>query len=247
MLEKLYRPIGIARTLNIEIYNEGNLLYKGIVDNAPDDLKSNNILIPKEGYSDMKIPHLAATLNAIVHNLILFDNQSNDLARWAGDLLQFGGIFGSHIADTEFSNNDVYNLIGGIDDALAYRLLGTDDDGAITADKAGFGFEDLELDLDAVGMAYEIANGQTIYEVFEYYYNTDKYNQRINRFLAYTIGYDETKTHNQILSELTEYAKKYTLLQVPTAVLFTENRGYNKDAHGNILAEQFAKKIVDMM
>lgn len=40
MSEKLYGPIGLARTLNIEVYNEGNLLYKGIVDNAPDEIKN---------------------------------------------------------------------------------------------------------------------------------------------------------------------------------------------------------------
>lgn len=39
MEEKLYGPIGIARLLDIEVYKNGNLLFDGIVDNAPEEIK----------------------------------------------------------------------------------------------------------------------------------------------------------------------------------------------------------------
>lgn len=38
--EKLYGPIGNARLLNIEVYENGNLKYSGIVDEAPEEIRN---------------------------------------------------------------------------------------------------------------------------------------------------------------------------------------------------------------
>ena len=38
--EKLYGPIGIARLLNIEVYENGNLKFNGLVDEAPEEIRN---------------------------------------------------------------------------------------------------------------------------------------------------------------------------------------------------------------
>ena len=40
MGEKLYGPIGIAHLLDIEVYKDNNLLYKGNVESASEEIKS---------------------------------------------------------------------------------------------------------------------------------------------------------------------------------------------------------------
>ena len=38
--EKLYGPIGNARLLDIEVYEDGILKYKGLVDEAPEEIRN---------------------------------------------------------------------------------------------------------------------------------------------------------------------------------------------------------------
>ena len=40
MEEKLYQPIGLCRLLDIEVYEEDKLIYSGMVEDAPEDIKA---------------------------------------------------------------------------------------------------------------------------------------------------------------------------------------------------------------
>lgn len=40
MEEKLYQPIGLCRLLDIEVYEGDNMIYSGMVEDAPEDIKA---------------------------------------------------------------------------------------------------------------------------------------------------------------------------------------------------------------
>ncbi len=40
MEEKVYQSIGLCRLLDIEVYDEDNIIYSGMVKDAPEDVKA---------------------------------------------------------------------------------------------------------------------------------------------------------------------------------------------------------------
>ncbi len=206
-----------------------------VYDRVSSSLHPKNVTIYKDNYGNMSIPHLAATVSVIVEKFPIFTDEAIALSGWAGDLIQLGGVIG----DTNCTEQDIYNLIGCNDDEFSQNLLGK------SAVETGFGFEDLEADIDAVCVSTEICNGVSIHTAFKDYYTTEQYEKRIDKFLG-SIGIPTTD-RDLVISKLTEFAKEYTNLNKATAILFKDKFAinYNKDKYGDILAEQFAKKIAD--
>lgn len=209
-------------------------------------LNISNIFIPKQGYDNMDIQHLSATLNSLLYNSIVYETDGNDLSGWAGDLLQLGCTICNRLGDKSITNEDVYYLIGGLDDLLANRLFGTDDMD-YNANKVGFGFEDYELDIDAVNIAYNISNNNyKIHEAFRNYY-INSYN---SRFIVFVNSFIDNYNSSNLESKIYNYVKKYTDLNSAAALAFVLNfsdeyGSYDKDKVSEILATQFAKKIAD--
>lgn len=205
-----------------------------VYDRVSSELHPDNVTIPKDGYGEMPIPHLAATLNTRINQFPILTNEANDLSGWAGDLIQLGGV----IADNECTEQEIYDLIGCNDDELANRLLG------VSAIGTGYGLEDWELDIDAVALTREVHNGVPIYLAFEDYYTTKQYKERIDTF-ASSLGLVTSREY--LIPQLTELAEEYTGLKKATAILFKNKfaPNYDEDKYSNILAAQFAKKIAD--
>lgn len=205
-----------------------------VYDRVSSELHPKNVTIPKVGYGEMPIPHLAATLNTRVNNFPILTNEANDLSGWAGDLIQLGGV----IANNECTEQDIYDLIACNDNALANNLLN------VSASETGYGLEDWELDIDAIGLTAEVHNGVEIHTAFKDYYTTDQYKNRMQTFAA-SLGMNYHREF--LIPDLTTLAKRYTNLDTLTAQEFKKRyaENYNNDKYATILAEQFAKKIAD--
>ena len=197
-------------------------------------IRRENIRVPSK-YGDMHIEHLAATLSAKLH-WFPFNKEIDDLTGWAGDLLQLGGkletIKGTHLCNEE----DVYKLIGGTDDEFAKKI------GFNNIEVAGFNWEDLESDIDALNLSLEVGNGVKIYEAFSDYYLGEQYNNRIATFIQRVVG---TLSYNE--ARLKEVAKEYTDLTSLTSQMFASHFGnYDASQFSEKLSGQFAKKIFKM-
>lgn len=196
--------------------------------------KRVDIRVPSK-YGDMEIPHMAATLSAQLQWFFL-NKEIDDLTGWAGDLLQLGGkieeIKGNHLC----SENDVYKLIGGIDDEFA-KSIGFDN---ITV--AGFNWEDLESDIDAVVISKALKNGVRIDQAFSDYYLGQQYKTRIKTFIQEIEGEVEVSEN-----KIKEVAKSYTDLNSLTSKMFADHFGnYDSEEFSDKLSGQFAKKMIEM-
>ena len=207
-----------------------------VYDRVSSELHPENVTIYREECGEMKIPHLAATLNARLKNIVVLNEEADDLAGWAGDLIQLGGVIGNN----ECTEQDVYNLIGCNDNELAQRLLN------VSAEGTGFGLEDFELDIAAVDLTFLIYESFRIDIAFEAFYENDETFK--NRFKTFIHWLDlDFSGKEDLIKKLSKRAKKYTNIACATAVAFEEKfaPNFNKEKYGDMLAEQFAKKIAD--
>ena len=196
-----------------------------------DEYDPNNIKVPEIGFDDIKISHLAATINGFTHGN-LFDAEHNALGGWAGDLLQLGG----NLTDKNaaLTSDDAYKLIGGANNAVANKY------GFSTVTLAGFGYEDWTHDIDAVNLYLNINNGIRIDDVFREYYSTSAYNQRYKVFIERTIPGGVINKDSMY-----EYVHKYTSLAgMATATVFGAAFGYF-GKYADELATGFVNKLWD--
>lgn len=200
-----------------------------------DGMRREDIKVPSE-YGEMEITHLAASISSLLYRFIAFDQELNDLTGWAGDLLQLGGNIEKIKSQHLCSDNDVYRLIGCTEDEFA-QSLGFED-----AANTGFGWVDLEQDIDAVNIAVLIIGDLEIYKIFAAYYGGKIYNSyRISSFIK-GIGVD-TIVENKIK----EKAQEYTDLNKATVLAFCAFFGtFSKEDFSEKLSSQFAKKIMSM-
>lgn len=224
-------------------------------------LKPEKIIIPKKGYKNMSISHLATTLNARIFVFIIdnasdikeipypslyddLDMISDDLAGWAGDLLQMGSVYCGAIKGKEVEEEDLYFIIGGDDDALANKYLSSDGK-THSASEFGYDFEDWNQDIDAINIALLMGQGKTIYDAFYDYY-TKFYEIRYDNFINEIIHYKNSNIREELLNQV----KYYTKLKSPIATYFVNHfedkyGDYDASKIGDALAEQFVNKLMD--
>lgn len=231
---------GLIRALQIELgVNVDGAIdqdYIAFLDSRlTDGMRREDIKVPSE-YVEMEITHLAASISSLLYRFIAFDQELNDLTGWAGDLLQLGGNIEKIKSQHLCSDNDVYRLIGCTEDEFA-QSLGFED-----AANTGFGWVDLEQDIDAVNIAVLIIGDLEIYKIFAAYYGGKIYNSyRISSFIK-GIGVD-TIVENKIK----EKAQEYTDLNKATVLAFCAFFGtFSKEDFSEKLSSQFAKKIMSM-
>ncbi len=200
-----------------------------------DGQRRQDIKVPSE-YGDMEITHLAASISSLLHNFFAFDQELNDLTGWAGDLLQLGGNIERIKRKHMCSDTDVYRLIGCTEDNFAQELWFEN------AEATGFGWVDLEQDIDAVNIASLIKEDIEIYKVFAAYYGGQLYKKkRISSFIK-GIGVD-----NIVENKVKEKAKEYTDLNKASTIAFCAIFGtFSKEDFSEKLSSQFAKKIMNM-
>ena len=134
------------------------------------------------------------------------------------------------------SDTDVYRLIGCTEDNFAQELWFEN------AEATGFGWVDLEQDIDAVNIASLIKEDIEIYKVFAAYYGGQLYKKkRISSFIK-GIGVD-----NIVENKVKEKAKEYTDLNKASTIAFCAIFGtFSKEDFSEKLSSQFAKKIMNM-
>ncbi len=202
-----------------------------------------NILIPKKNYPMMGIEHLAATLNSLIYKSVL-DDEVNDLAGWAGDLLQLGCVYcGATKGESNVNTDDLELMIGSLDDSLANKYLS--DGKEHHAAELGFGYEDYEHDIDSLSIGIDLLNGKTISEAFKDYYMGNSYSGRFATFVSSVLG---NKVEKSLREDLLKKAKKYTKLQTATSIEFVNHFAdkygdYDSEKIGDILAEIFVDKF----
>lgn len=209
--------------------------YTSFLDaNLTDGMKRADIKLPSKN-GEIEITHLAASISSLLHNFFAFDQEVNDLTGWAGDLLQLGGNLERIKRKHMCSDTDVYRLIGCNEDDFAQSL------GFENAEVSGFGWMDLEQDIDAVNIARLINENLEIYNVFSAYYGGKLYSERIKIFIQ-EIGANELSEEG-----IKAKAKEYTDLNKATVLAFCLAFGqFSKEDFSEKLSSQFAKKIMNM-
>ena len=206
-----------------------------------------NLVIPTSYRLDLDIEHLAATLGSILNHIIVADQDTDDLAGWAGDLLQLGCRYGNvtQISD-DVDPEDMYYLIGCSNIEMSKKYFGA----GASIDSTGFSIKDFDQDIDAISLGELIKNNNPIHQAFgDYYLDETVYSQRMQNFRDKILR-GESYTSDNLVQKLINNIENHTMLQCAASQVFiayfSNSEGpYIQSKMGYVLASQLANKIVN--
>lgn len=205
---------------------------QGYIDSLNIDFTPSDLIITMPDLQkQMDVFHLAATANAQIFDSRIFDFEVNDLAGWAGDLLQMASNIDKENRD--FSYDDIYKLIGCTDSEA--KSLGFE-----SAGKTGFAWDDFYQDIDGYNIGF-ICTGTPIHEAFRHYY-TSGYKHRYESFLNnLKTDYSNAGLYDlELLGSATRYMTGNSFgSQVFTSFMTT----FDKDKWADDFARAFSTKI----
>lgn len=217
--------------------------WKDYVDaNVPEDFTKE--MYEKQSYiydnkfnTAITLAHLAVTAET---NIYQYNNNGNnktssairDLAGWAGDLIQFVSELENDYSDRNYTEDELYDLIG-------------------SENVSGFDLEDYIQDIDAVNLFAELANKE-IYKVFQEYYD-EGYKKRFTKFVQNRkesgILPEDVDNNSSAYDIMYALAYKYLsknaewfLSQIFTVIV---DRPFTADVWKEKASKAFAKKISD--
>lgn len=192
------------------------------------------------------MPHVAATISAELNFLNQLIRADIDVAGWAGDLLQLEGVmqekYDSNPEKYDYTIEEIMKLIGA-DTSEVINL------GFIDARETGFSLEDLYQDVDARNMS-EYLRTNTIFQVFNNYYDTSYSGKRFNKFIETLIGDFSNMSSEEAKYYIYESAVNYCSKQaiVHTYLLIANGtiKDFSVSQWAIKTASAFANKIMQL-